>query len=112
MLPDNAVFTLSVANVSAGLDLGLTLFDPVTVGSSSNTFFITNDGSSFASASTLQNIDNLYFLLNAAAVAVPEPSTYALACVGLALFGMLRKAKFSPAACQSPFLRHLRFPHL
>ena len=91
VLPDNVIFTLSVTNIVGALDLGVTLFHPVTVGSSSNTFLITHDGSSFSSSSTGLDLDNVYFLLNAGAVAIPEPSTYALACLGLAAFAMWRK---------------------
>ncbi len=54
----------------------MNLFDPPTVGSSDNSFFIANDGTGLAQASTYLGIDNVYFALDGTAdVAAPEPST-------------------------------------
>jgi len=49
-LPDEVIFVLTVANV-LNADLGLTLFDPPTVGSSDNSLFIANDGTGFSAPS-------------------------------------------------------------
>jgi hypothetical protein len=95
LVPDNLIFTVAVSNVSAGLDLGLTMFDPPTVGSSDPTFFIVNDGSSFSTASTLGAFpDNFYFSLtaNPNLSPIPEPATWILASAGLALAGLRRRA--------------------
>jgi hypothetical protein len=96
LVPDNLIFTVAVSNVSAGLDLGLTMFDPPTVGSSDPTFFIVNDGTSFSTASTLGAFpDNFYFSLtaNPNVSPIPEPATWVLASAGLAFAGLRSRAK-------------------
>lgn len=75
-LPDDLIFTVSVANASSDLDLGLNLFDPPTLGSSSNQSFVARGGSGYTEATTGDGIDNAYFRLDArGANSVPEPGT-------------------------------------
>ncbi len=85
VLPDTVVFTVSVTNNSPQLDIGLTLFDPPTVGSSANSFFVVRDGTGFATASQGNFQDNLYFSVDASPVnaSIPEPATMALMVVAL-----------------------------
>jgi hypothetical protein len=93
VLPDSLVFTISVSNVSAGVDLGLTLFEPVTIGSSSNQFFIVSpNGSTFSQASQGNSKDNVYFSLTAVTVsAVPEPGTLLLTLLGIPAIALARR---------------------
>ncbi len=84
-LPDDLIFTVTVGNSSSGVDLGLTVFDPPTVGSSSNQFLIVKGSGGFAQASTFGGHDNIYFRLDASGVgSVPEPGT-----AGLVFLAML-----------------------
>lgn len=87
-VPAEVIATLSVLNVSADGDIGVNLFDPPTVGSSDNTFFIVNTDSGFSQLN-YSGIDNLYFVVNGADTPVPEPATAALmlgAFAGLVCF--------------------------
>lgn len=84
-LPDDLFFTVSLGNVLSGMDLGLNVFNPPTIGSSSGQFLIVNGSSGFAQASTGSGHDNIYFRLDAASAnAVPEPGS-----AGLVLLAML-----------------------
>ncbi|MBL8214526.1 MAG: PEP-CTERM sorting domain-containing protein [Bryobacterales bacterium] len=80
LVPADLVVIFTVQNVSAGGDIGVNFFDPPSVGTSSNTFFITNDGTGFAESWTLLDIDNLYLLVNGdvANTGIPEPGTWGL----------------------------------
>jgi hypothetical protein len=91
VVPTDVIFTVSVANLSSGLDLGLTLFDPPTSGSSSNQFFILYNGSTYSQGSQGNSQDNIYFLLDASVSAVPEPSTILLVLLGLSLLASLHR---------------------
>jgi hypothetical protein len=84
-VPQDLIFTLSVSNVSLGVDLGVDMFEPPTVGSSDNSFMI--------AATTLPNYfqlgttnENVYFQLSAQDV--PEPSSVALVGAGLLIAGI------------------------
>ncbi len=84
-LPDELFFTVSVDNFSSGMDLGLTVFNPPTVGSSSDQFLVVKGASGFAQASQGNGHDNIYFRLDAtSANAVPEPGS-----AGLVFLAML-----------------------
>lgn len=84
-LPDDLIFTVTVSDFTAGMDLGLTVFDPPTVGSSSDQFFIVKGGGGFAQSSQGNGQDNIYFRLNASSPnRVPEPGS-----AGLMLLAML-----------------------
>jgi hypothetical protein len=91
VLPGNVVFTISISTVAAGLDLGLTLFEPPTVGSSANTFYITNNGSTFSQTSQGNTQDNVYFSLDASAVTIPEPGTMLLTLLGIPALALIRR---------------------
>ena len=78
LLPDNLVFTVAVSSLAAGLDLGVTIFNPPTVGSSSTAFFIVNNGSAFSTASLGTGHDNVYFSLDASGAGTPEPATISM----------------------------------
>jgi len=92
LIPSDVIVMLAVQNVSTGGDIGVNLFDPPGVGTSDNSFFITNDGTGFSQTSTNLNIDNLYFELDG--TGTPEPSTVGLTLGGLALlaYRKLRRA--------------------
>ncbi|MBY0505039.1 MAG: PEP-CTERM sorting domain-containing protein [Bryobacteraceae bacterium] len=94
-VPNNLVFAVSVSNVSPGLDLGLTAFNPPTVGTSDNSALILQIGSTFSTGAPLSGSGNLYFRLDA----VPEPGTLALSVVALAyVAARLRRNRQEPAA--------------
>ena len=78
-LPQNVVFTVSVSNVSDGVDLGVDMFEPPAVGSSDNSFMIVNTGGVYSALAT--NSENVYFQLTAAPA--PEPASVALFATGL-----------------------------
>jgi len=83
LVPDNLIFTVAVANASAGVDIiGPELFEPPTIGSSDNTFAIANNGSAFIQTPTRN--ENVFFELQA--TSVPEPSTALLGFAALILF--------------------------
>lgn len=88
-VPQDIVAMVAVDNVTAGGDLGLNYFDPPLTGTSSNTFFLTFDGSTFAQASTLNDYDNLYFEVTGT-TGVPEPGTAALTLLSLAVLAWRR----------------------
>lgn len=87
LVPDNLIFTLSFANASAGVDLGVNMFEPPTVGTSDNTLAIGNDGTSFVTINTLN--ENVFFELDA--TSLPEPGTAALALTALAMLWRKRR---------------------
>jgi len=92
VLPTNVVFTISEANVASGLDLGFTLFEPPTVGSSSNQFYIVStNGTIYSQASQGNSQDNLFFFLDASPVSVPEPGTMVLTLLALSVLAQARK---------------------
>ncbi len=72
-IAQDVIVTLAVLNVSAGGDIGVNFFDPPSLGSSSNGFYITFDGTDFAQAYTNLDLDNVYFQI--ASAEVPEPGT-------------------------------------
>lgn len=83
-VPDNLVFAVSVSGESAGLNLGLDLFQPPTVGSSDDTFAIVSNGT-YSDVSTAD--ENLFFELQATTVPLntPEPSTMVLLATALVI---------------------------
>jgi hypothetical protein len=80
-VPSTFVWTVSFAGLAAGEEAGLSIYDPATVGSSLNDFWL-KEGATW----TLKQIDNGNTPANfmARAVAIPEPSTIALGAIGLA----------------------------
>jgi hypothetical protein len=90
-LPDSVVFTLEISNVSAGLDLGVTMFNPPTLGTSSNQNFITQSGATFALSSTGTSTDNVFFSLDATTAGIPEPGTMLLTLAGVPTLAWMRR---------------------
>lgn len=86
-LPGEVVFLLSIANASAGTDLGVNLFEPPTAGSSDNTFLVVDLG---GIGPALSDGENVYFRLEG--TSVPEPSTLALGGLGV-LFLACRRSR-------------------
>jgi len=92
LVPDSLIFTVSVANLSAGVDIaGVDMFEPPFPGSSDNTFAIANNGSGFVQTGT-QN-ENVFFELQAN---TPEPSTFVLGAAAV-LLAWKRRSKLTPA---------------
>jgi hypothetical protein len=86
VVPQDLIVVLSIQNESAGGDIGVNFFDPPTVGISDDSFFIANNGTGLAQASTNLGIDNIYLEINA-----PEPSSAGLALGGLMLIAVACK---------------------
>jgi hypothetical protein len=86
-VPDSLIFTASIANLAAGVDIiGLDMFEPPTIGSSDNTFAIANNGTTFSQVATSN--ENVFFELQAAqAASAPEPA--AMGVAGLGLLGLV-----------------------
>jgi len=84
-VPQDLIFVASVTNLSAGMDLGVNMFEPPTVGSSDNSFMIVDNGG-FSTAGTAN--ENVYFQLSD----VPEPGTLALLGAGL-VAGMWKRRR-------------------
>jgi hypothetical protein len=92
-VPDELIFVLTVANVQ-NADLGVTVFDAPTVGSSDNTKFITGIGSAFSIADADPGLGNLNFSLNAAPVGeIPEPATVSLLGAGMAALAIFSRRR-------------------
>jgi hypothetical protein len=72
LVPDNLIFTVAPTNQTAGVSLALNLFQPPTVGSSSNTTSIAKISGNYVTLGGTSQ--NEYFLLQA----VPEPGTLGL----------------------------------
>ena len=98
MVPDNLIFTLSIANQSAGVSVdGPELYNGPTIGTSDNTFAIGYDGTTFTKV-MLPDPSNVFFELDAtsASQAAPEPATLGLmasSLIGLAAFARMRARK-------------------
>jgi hypothetical protein len=84
-LPQDVVFVAAV-QAGGGMDLGLNLFQPPTVGLSDSTFLIVDTGTI---APAVSSNENVYFQITA----VPEPSTLSLLVMGVAIGGVLRRRR-------------------
>lgn len=94
LVPADVIVAFSVQNVSAGGDIGLNFFDPPTTGTSDASYFIADDGTGFAQASTLLDIDNVYLRISGTdGNAVPEPSSAVLVFVVLGGMAFVRKRR-------------------
>lgn len=91
LLPDNVVFTVAISSVAVGLDLGLDLFNPPTLGSSSTSFFIVNNGAAFSTGSLGTGHDNFYFSVDASGAGVPEPATLSLMLLAVPALAFMRR---------------------
>ena len=89
LLPDDLIFTVSIANQSAGVQIiGLEMYaPPPATGSSDASFAIANDGTNFVQTATVG--ENVFFELQA--TSVPEPATIAVGALGLLALMILRK---------------------
>jgi hypothetical protein len=88
-VPQDIVFTLSVSNMSPNMDLGVDMFEPPMVGSSDNTFMISESSPGTFSQLPTPNNENVYFQLSGdIASGVPEPGSVWLVGLGLAAAGI------------------------
>lgn len=86
-VPQDLIFTVTVSNASADLDLGVDMFEPPTVGSSDNSFMIVESDGIFYTLDT--NSENVYFQLSGTeSVAAPEASSPALLGNALLVIGI------------------------
>jgi hypothetical protein len=89
-VPQDLLFAVSISNAGPGMDLGLDMFDPPTVGSSDNSYMIAASGGSYFELGT--NSENVYFRLSGApAVSAPEASSAVLLGAGLVMIGCTRR---------------------
>lgn len=97
VLPDELIFTIEIQNATAGVDLGLNLYDPPGAAGSSSTQFLIVRNASYAEIAAGRS-SNLYFVLTAdgASSAVPEPATLLPAAAGLALLNLARRRWRAP----------------
>jgi len=91
-LPQDVIATLTVQNVSAGGDIGVNFFDPPTVGTSDDTFYIADSGMGLQQVSTNMDIDNIYFEIDGTATA-PEPAAITLTLGGLLILAVSRRRR-------------------
>ena len=91
LVPQDLIATLSVENVTGGGDVGINLFDPPTVGTSSNGFFFANDGTGLAQVSSETNMDNLYLVIGGEST--PEPAVEGITFAGLMLLVWYRQKR-------------------
>lgn len=87
-VPNDLIFTFSVSNASANMDIGVDMFEPPTVGSSDNQFMIAKRGS-FSQFATLS--ENVFFELDATTLAAPEPDSIAMLACGAIFLLAARK---------------------
>ena len=90
-VPNSVIFVLSVGNV-ANADLGLTLFDPPTAGSSNNANFISSVGNTFSVTPGDPGFSNVNFSLTATA-ATPEPVTLSMIGGGLLVLTLMQRKR-------------------
>jgi hypothetical protein len=97
-VPQDLIFTVTVSNASAGLDLGVDMFEPPTVGSSDNSFMIVESDGIYYTFDT--NSENVYFQLSGTeSVAAPEASSCALLGNALLVIGIgawMRRRRSGP----------------
>jgi hypothetical protein len=86
-VPEDLIFTLSLSNVSPGIDLGVDMFEPPTAGSSDNSFMIAESSGLYSQLGT--NSENVYFQLSGTpSTSVPEVSSLVLLGTGLLVMGI------------------------
>jgi hypothetical protein len=98
-VPEDVLVLISVQLVSGAGDIGLNFFDAPSVGASDHGFFLANDGTGLAQASTLMDVDNLYLRIEGTLLAtndVPEPGTAALVLLPLGALAW-RQRRSGPA---------------
>jgi hypothetical protein len=92
VVPQAVIFTVSVSNESPGMELGVDMYEPPTVGSSDNSFMIAESMGVYSQLDT--NSENVYFELSGTGeLAAPEPSSPALLAIGLLLIGLAVSAR-------------------
>jgi hypothetical protein len=88
LVPQDLIFTVSVSDVSAGMDLGVDMFEPPTVGTSDPTFMIVQSGGVYSTLTT--NNEDVYFQLSGTTTgaSAPEASSLTLLATGLLAMGI------------------------
>jgi hypothetical protein len=95
-VPDTVVVSVQIVHASEGMDLGITLFDTPTVGSSDNTQFIVYSDGGFQTTQTEAGFGNLYLQLSATTLdtaTTPEPSTGIMLGGIVVLLGIAKRSK-------------------
>ena len=90
VVPTDLIFTVSIANQSAGVVIeGLNMFEPPTIGSSSSLFAIARDSGGYLQAGT--TAENVFFELQAdPSTAVPEPNPLMLTLLAFPALALAR----------------------
>ncbi len=90
LVPTDLIFTISLSNLTAGVDPGLNFFNVAgpTTGDSDGNLYIINDGN--FSEALGSDAGNLYFVLEATD-AVPEPGSLLMLTGGAAALFLLRR---------------------
>ena len=92
LVPDNLIFLVYLGNVSNGVDVGLNMFEPPSIGASDGSFMI-RDAGGFSALSTPN--ENVFFQLDATTQGppIPEPATLAMVGGGLLLALLANRRK-------------------
>jgi len=76
-LPEDFTWSIQFSGIEAGETAGVTIYDPATVGTGYDDYWLRNGGGNWVLMGT-----NVPISFGAAFTAVPEPSTYVLAILG------------------------------
>lgn len=95
LVPDVLAFMVGVSGATTGLDLGLNVFEPPTIGSSDHARILLDDDGVPVVGLTAPGEGNLFFVANARAmpVVVPEPANLVLLGTGVLLLAQVARRR-------------------